>query len=140
MLAYISDCQVPEAACFAQKMSTSTHFFAPQRSHLAVAAPRKHYKILSLKKFDPERRRMAAPMPSPIRDESEPLTARKMSQMVISGTTGAFETGQNTLKSKNFRLEGDRSIPFIGFGRVVLHFPCRRVVLGCFWSIFSENP
>lgn len=50
---------------------------------------------------------MAAPMPTPIRGESEPLTGRKISQRVISGTAGAFETGQKTLKSKNYRFEGD---------------------------------
>lgn len=43
---------------------------------------------------------MVAPMPSPIRSESEPLTGRKVSQRVISGTDGAFETGPTTLKVK----------------------------------------
>lgn len=50
---------------------------------------------------------MAAPIFGPIWGESEPLTGRKISQRVISGTTGVFETGQKTLKSKNYRFEGD---------------------------------
>lgn len=31
-LAYISGCQVPEAGCFAQKMSKDDHFLPPKRS------------------------------------------------------------------------------------------------------------
>ena len=92
-----------QGSLFCSKNERRYPFFTPQRSHLAVAAPRKHYKILSPQKFGPERRRMATPMPPPNPGESEPLTGRKISQRVISDTAGAFETGQKTLKSKNYR-------------------------------------
>lgn len=38
---------------FCSKNEHRHPFFTPQRSHLAVAAPRKHYKILSPRKFGP---------------------------------------------------------------------------------------